>query len=37
MKYMLLNIAYALDVVKGCEESPAEVMLNELMGFDYYI
>ncbi len=37
MKYMLLNIAYALDVVKGGEESPAEASLCELMGFNYYL
>lgn len=33
MKYMLLNIAYAFDVVKSSEASPAEVLLSELLGY----
>lgn len=37
MKYMLLNIAYALDVVKSSEESPAEASLHELLGYEYYV
>lgn len=35
MKYMLLNIAYALDVVKGCEETPAEASLQDLLGYEF--
>ncbi len=34
MKYMLLNIAYALDVVKSSEATPAEVSLSELLGYN---
>lgn len=33
MKYMLLNIAYAFDVLKSSEASPAEALLNELLGY----
>lgn len=37
MKYMLLNIAYALDVVKSGEANPAEESLSELLGYNLSI
>ncbi len=37
MKYMLLNIAYALDVVKSGEANPAAQSLSELLGFSLSI